>query len=289
MDNGSTDDTAEVVRKHPAARIPIRYVSEPAPGQTRARNTGLFCFTGDIVIFTDDDLRFPKPWLETMCDPIVEKRGDAVAGSVDLAPYLLRPWMTSTHRAWLASTERLDASEPSEMVGANMAFARTVLDIVPSFDPELGPGALGYGDDTLFSLQLRKAGLKICRSSGPAVLHCFDERRLSRSGWLRAAKSLGSANGYLDYHWRHESVSPAPLRIFRGLARYYFWRLLKWRECLSQEGASDWELWCLANLHRVVQYSVESRRPRNYDREGLVKIRGIVVSPPRAYLACATA
>jgi hypothetical protein len=218
---------------------------------------------------------------------MVEKKGDAVAGSVDLAPHLLRPWMTATHRAWLASSERLDASEPSEMVGANMAFARSVLDVIPAFDPELGAGSLGCGEETLFAYQLRNAGLKIRRSSGPAVLHCFDEGRLSRSSWLRAAKAFGQSSGYLDYHWRHISVSPAPLRILRGLVEYCLPRLSKWRQCLSPEGAPEWELWRLADLHRVLRYTVESRRPRNYDREGLVKLRGIIAPPARPQAACA--
>jgi glycosyltransferase involved in cell wall biosynthesis len=279
VDNGSTDGTAEVVRRRKLSKLPIRYVFEPAPGLSNARNTGISSSRGDIVIFTDDDLRFPKRWLDTMCEPIVEKKSAAVAGNVDLAPHLQRPWMTSTHRAWLASTERLDPVEPSDMVGANMAFARSVLDVVPSFDVELGAGALGVGEETLFALQLGKAGLKIHRSSGPAAVHWFDEKRLSRCDWLRAAKCLGAANAYLDYHWRHESFSLLPLRVFRELARYYVHRLLKWRECMSQEGAPDWELWCVENIHRVARYSVESKRPRNYELKGLIKVRGVLGFP----------
>jgi glycosyltransferase involved in cell wall biosynthesis len=279
VDNGSTDDTAEVLQRRKASTIPIRRVFEPVPGQCRARNAGLSQSTGDIIIFTDDDIRFPKDWLPAMCEPIIAKKADGIAGNVELAPYLQRPWMTALHRAWLGSTERLDPLEPSEMVGASMAFARNVLDVVPSFDVELDPGALGFGGDTLFSFQLKKAGLKILRSKGPAVLHCFDEKRLSRSNWLRAAKDRGASNAYLDYHWRHQSLSLLPLLFFRNLARYYRRRVLRWRECLSQEGAPEWELHCLAGIHRLVRYSVESKRPRNYYREGLVKIRGVVERP----------
>ena len=48
-----------------------------------------------------------------------------------------------------------------DLTGANMAFARRVLDKVPGFDRELGPGGLGFCDDTLFSLQLRTAGFRL--------------------------------------------------------------------------------------------------------------------------------
>ena len=219
-----------------------------------------------------------RSWPRAMCEPIIAKKADGIAGNVELAPYLQRPWMTALHDAWLGSTERLDPLEPLD-VGASMAFARNVLDVVPSFDVELDPGALGFGGDTLFSFQLKKAGLKILAPKGPAVLHCFDEKRLSRSNWLRAAKDRGASNAYLDYHWRHQSLSLLPLLFFRNLARYYRRRVLRWRECSSQEGAPEWELHCLAGIHRLVRYSVESKRPRNYYREGLVKIRGVVERP----------
>jgi glycosyltransferase involved in cell wall biosynthesis len=289
VDNGSSDGTSEVVQRQVGRSIPVRYVNEPRAGLSNARNTGLSHSKGDIIIFTDDDLRFPKPWLETMCEPFVGKRGEAVAGNVDLAPHLRRPWMTPTHRAWLASTERLHPLNPSEMVGANMAFTRSVLDYVPFFDPELGAGASGFGEENLFASQLKIAGLKIARSKGPPVIHHFDEKRLMRSSWLSAAKALGISTGYLDYHWRHEVHPFGPIRLMRQIARYYFYRTLRWRECLSAEGAPDWELWSLVTIHRVSAYHMEQSRPHNYDREGLVKIRGIVESRQRQSMPEGTA
>jgi glycosyltransferase involved in cell wall biosynthesis len=276
VDNGSTDSTAEVVQRRKGSRIPIRRVLEPKPGLSNARNAGLSDAKGDFIIFTDDDLRFPKSWLQTMYDPLIERKGDAVAGSVELAPNLLRPWMTPLHRSLLASSERLDASEPL-LVGANMAFDRRVLDIVPSFDAELGAGSLGLGEETLFALQIRKAGLKIYRATGSAVMHCFDEKRLARASWRQTAKNLGASNAYMDYHWRHQSISFPSILLFRKFAFYYLRRLFKWRECVSTEGAPEWELYCLEGIHRLVRYLVERKRPRNYDLEGLVKIRGVIV------------
>jgi glycosyltransferase involved in cell wall biosynthesis len=279
VDNGSTDDTAGVVQRRMVSAMPIRLVFEPTPGLSNARNTGLSRSGGDMILFSDDDLRFPKRWLESMCGPIVATVADGVAGNIDLAPHLQRRWMKPLHRDWLASSERLDPLYPSDMIGANMAFARRVLEVVPCFDPELGAGASGVGEESLFTLQMRKAGLKIRRSNGPAVVHWFDEKRLLRSNWLRAAKDRGASDAYLNYHWRHESASLVPLILFRKLSCYYFRRVFRWRECLSQEGAALWELFCLVGIHRLVGYSRESKRPRNYDREGLIKIRGVIASP----------
>jgi glycosyltransferase involved in cell wall biosynthesis len=72
----------------------LRYVAEPQPGQTCARNTGLGKSTGDFIVFTDDDIRLPVDWIEKLTAPIVGGQADAVAGEITIAPHLLRDWMT---------------------------------------------------------------------------------------------------------------------------------------------------------------------------------------------------
>jgi teichuronic acid biosynthesis glycosyltransferase TuaG len=60
VDDGSTDDTAEVVRELAATDDRIKYVRQDNGGQASARNTGLRNASGDLVAFLDaDDLWFP--------------------------------------------------------------------------------------------------------------------------------------------------------------------------------------------------------------------------------------
>ena len=273
VDNGSTDGTRDLVQQRMARQSSLRYVLESSPGLSRARNAGLSHSTGEIIIFTDDDIRFSKDWLRSMSEPIMTKKGDAVAGAVQLAPHLERSWMTPIHRSWLASSDRLDLDHPVEMVGANMAFARRILDVVPSFDVELGAGASGFGEETLFAWQILKAGFRICTGPGTTVVHHFDEARLSRANWLKAAKNLGQSYAYLTHHWKHETIPAVQWRLYH-LARYGVRRVLKWRECSRQEGVPAWEIKHLERLHRFARFQVECKRPRNYDRQGLVKLQG---------------
>jgi cellulose synthase/poly-beta-1,6-N-acetylglucosamine synthase-like glycosyltransferase len=102
---------------------------------------------GDIFVFTDDDIRPSHDWLEHLCNPILSEAADAVAGAIAIAPSRRRSWMEPLHCALLASTDGWDARNPDAMNGANMAFSRRVLAKVPGFDPELGPGALGFWDE----------------------------------------------------------------------------------------------------------------------------------------------
>jgi glycosyltransferase involved in cell wall biosynthesis len=58
VDNGSSDATPEVARRHGAA-----YVFVAAPNRGRARNAGVARATGDAVVFVDDDVVTPPHFL----------------------------------------------------------------------------------------------------------------------------------------------------------------------------------------------------------------------------------
>jgi glucosyl-dolichyl phosphate glucuronosyltransferase len=276
VDNGSTDHTADVARDYKPAGMTLRYVRETRPGLSVARNTGLAHSTGDIILFTDDDVRPCDRWIDGMCDPICAGRGEAVAGGVRFAPHLERPWMTDTHRAWLASTDRLKDKQDdlADIVGANMAFSRAVLATVPGFDSELGAGALGFGDETLFAWQMREAGYRIAPALSVEVEHHFDTSRLLRSAFLRSASMQGRAQAYLAHHWKHKLL-PHPLRkLARSSARLCYARTRRTREWRIQEGCALWEMLDVMQIWYCRQYLREQKRPRNYDLRGLVKING---------------
>lgn len=60
VDNGSTDDTAEVLHRWAEARTDTIVVSEPTPGAARARNRGLAEVTSRYVLFFDSDDLMPR-------------------------------------------------------------------------------------------------------------------------------------------------------------------------------------------------------------------------------------
>jgi len=172
VDNASTDDTPAVMRAFEHPRAAVRVLQEKSRGLSHARNCGVRAARGRVLLFTDDDVRVPEGWIEGMATPILEESADAVAGGVELSAASQRAWMTVRHRDLLASTERIDPECPERMVGANMAVSARVFEAVPGFDPALGPGRLGLGGETLFSLQLRAAGFRIVSAFEVAVRHC---------------------------------------------------------------------------------------------------------------------
>lgn len=271
VDNGSTDGTAEMVREYQWRQGTVRVVVEPRPGKGYAYNRGLEVAAGHVLLLTDDDVRPPDDWLAMMCAPICSGRAEMVAGGVRIAPSLLRNWMTPALRARLSSTELLDATHPAWVVAANLAFSREVLSRVPGFDPELGPGALGFEDEVLFSWQVREAGFRIVGMFDSPVDHCFDVRRLERASLARYMRAHGRSKAYVEYHWQHVEVARPRIRWWLAQAAWMGFHVFHPLEHRRREGISEVESDLLAALGNAEQHLIEGRRPRLYARRGLRK------------------
>ena len=98
VDDGSTDETAEIAREVSAARPQIaarviRY--EQNRGKGYAVKTGLQAARGDIALFTDADLSTPIEETPKLINPIERNEADLVFGSRALDRSLI-----GTHQPW---------------------------------------------------------------------------------------------------------------------------------------------------------------------------------------------
>lgn len=267
-DNGSTDATVSVVTTASHPTIEIRHVFEPRPGKSRAQNTALAVARGEVLLFTDDDVVPAPNWLECMARPLLEKRCEAVAGPILLSPELRRSWQTHMHGVWLADVPVLGADSP-ELVGASMGIHRSVFERIDAFDEELGPGASGFGEETLLWMQMKEAGLRIQAVQDTFVIHHPDATRLLRSNWLAAAERFGRTSAYTAHHWKHTRVRYPGLRAFWLKIKLFLRRLLRRTPRLDAEGCPEWEMSYLAGIESLRRFVEESRRPRNYDCRAL--------------------
>ncbi|GIG39766.1 glycosyltransferase [Cellulomonas phragmiteti] len=76
VDNGSTDDSAQVARRHGA-----RVVEEPHPGIPAAAAAGYDAARGDLVLRLDADTRPGPDWVAHAVRVLADPRVDAVTGS----------------------------------------------------------------------------------------------------------------------------------------------------------------------------------------------------------------
>jgi GT2 family glycosyltransferase len=273
VDNGSTDRTPQVIQNARLSNLPLRCVFEAQRGLCYARNTGIAAAGGEAILFTDDDVVPTNDWLERMATPLLERQCDAVVGKIEMAAHLRRPWMTPRHEQWLATLDEAPQQNP-ELVGASMGLHRSVFQRIPAFDPELGAGALGFGEETLFSLQLTQAGFRTEFVEQAVVVHHFDPSRLLRSEWLRAARGRGQLQAYLLHHWEHGRLNFPRLRWLWLAAKLSIRRIMQPRRSASGEGCLLWEISYVSEMSKYRQILHERRRPRNYAKRGLVKLNG---------------
>src|SRR4051812_15845858 len=88
IDNKSTDSTRKVVSEANLKNIAVHYEYESTPGKCYACNTGLNKSKGEVILFTDDDIRVPTNWIAGMCTPILEGKADAIAGGIVFPPHI---------------------------------------------------------------------------------------------------------------------------------------------------------------------------------------------------------
>ena len=143
--------------------------------------------------------------------------------------------------------------------------------VLSAFDPELGPGQLGFADDTLFSYQLVEAGFRLAGAFGEdaVVEHHFDPARLGRDSFLRRAEGEGRSQGYLAHHWGHWRTRFGPHHLLRAVLRLRLWRARHPRA--DREGCSVAEMRRVEQVAFFRQVLREQKRPRGYAFHGLVK------------------
>jgi GT2 family glycosyltransferase len=167
VDNAPRDDaTRKLIEKYAADDDRFRYVREPRPGLSRARNAGLAAARGRYLAYTDDDVAVDRLWVHGLLRGF-QRRADVgcVTGLVCTAAISNGPeayfdarlanWSTRCRPQFfdLSTSEGHGALYPFSAgifgTGASFAFDRELLTRVGGFDEALGAGTLTRGGEDL--------------------------------------------------------------------------------------------------------------------------------------------
>ncbi|WP_104523541.1 glycosyltransferase [Blastococcus atacamensis] len=208
VDNAPSDDsTRRVVDAVAAADPRFRYVVEPRPGLSRARNRGLVEARGRWLAYTDDDVSVDPRWVDGLVRGFRQSPDvGCVTGLVATAEIsgAAEEYFDARAASWstrcepqlfalggAAADDPLFPYSPGVFgTGADMAFDREHLLALGGFDEALGAGTLTRGGEDLdIFVRVLRAGRAIAYSPAALVWH---HHRADDAGLLRQMFGYGT-------------------------------------------------------------------------------------------------
>ncbi|CAN5386014.1 hypothetical protein BH23ACT9_BH23ACT9_05350 [soil metagenome] len=224
VDDGSTDDTAAIARRHPRARL----VEIPHAGLGVARNAGWAAADGDLVAYLDSDA-YPSPeWPYYLVLGMDDDPHVGGVGGPNVPPTDDPPGAHQVARAPGGPVHVLLSDDRAEHVpGCNMAFRRRVLADAGGFDPVYESA----GDDVDVCWKILNRGWEIAFHPAALVWH---HRRAGTRPYLRQQRGYGRSEALVEARhpdrftplgtarWRgiiYDSFAPSVTRqrVYRGL------------------------------------------------------------------------
>ena len=184
MNDGSRDATTAIAR----AQAGVRVIDIPNGGLSAARNVGLAAASGEIVAYTDADVRVDPDWLNHPVHTLLT--ADVVGvGGPNVVPED-DPWIAQcVARAPGGPTHvLLDDTVAEHIPGCNMAFRRDALPSIGGFNPVF----VRAGDDVDVCRRLQAGIAPWLRACGARLASpSEDDRRvLAPAGRLWGSRGL---------------------------------------------------------------------------------------------------
>ena len=238
VDNGSTDETAAVVREFiKTANVRAICLFEPTPGKSNGLNTALKTATGQILAFTDDDC-YPAPdFLSQVWSAFDDPSVGYIGGRImlhDPADYPITINESVTPRTFPAGSFVCAGC----IEGANMAFRRRVLLDIGGFDPLFGPGtpfiaeeidavgrasALGWKGEYHPEVVVRHHhGRKAADAAALCKSYAMGRGAFHMKLLLRGHQFLWFARSVYQMRWRYRTSPTTVLWELVGAAKYSY-------------------------------------------------------------------
>lgn len=208
IDNGSTDATPAVIRRHldaPGA-VKLRSAVQPLLGLSHARNLAADMAAGEIIAYLDDDAVADPGWLAALLDAYAAfPDAWAAGGPVRLAWHAHRP-------AWLGDEllpmlSRLDLGEERRPLaaqeylwGTSLSCHRQAFRSLGLFRTDLGRRgvALVSGEDTEFQRRIRAANRQVIYAPAAQVAHWVAPVRTRQRYFMARAYGKGRTRALVD-------------------------------------------------------------------------------------------
>jgi len=191
VDDGSTDSTADIVR-----RYDVRLIRTENCGLSSARTTGLHAARGHIVAYIDDDAYPDSDWLKHL--KMTFDAGYAGVGGPNIPPPEDSDFSKCVaHAPGGPIHVLLSDTDAEHLPGCNMAFRRDALLAIGGFDPQFRAA----GDDVDVCWRVQENGGKLGFDAAAIVFH---HRRGTFSAYWKQQKGYGKAEALLERKWPYK-------------------------------------------------------------------------------------
>jgi glycosyltransferase involved in cell wall biosynthesis len=188
VDDGSTDNTADIAAQFPH----VRYIRQENHGLSHARNTGAAVAEGEVLAYTDSDCMADSDWLYYLIDTLLSGEYAGVGG----------PNVSPPAENWIQACVAAAPGGPSHVLltdtvaehipGCNMAWYKWAFDSVGGFDPEYRKA----GDDVDFCWRLQQRGHVVAFNPTAIVWH---HRRFTLQAFRQQQEGYGEAESMLRF------------------------------------------------------------------------------------------
>jgi GT2 family glycosyltransferase len=237
VDNApSSDATMLAVREHFGDEPRVRYIREPRPGTSFARNRAIEEATADILAYADDDVTVDRWWLRGVvrgfqsAPDVVGVTGmiatAEIENDVQLYFHLRQRWGGVCERRIFDLEENRDDSPiyPYSAgifgAGANFSISRTALKDIGGFNEALGGGApAAGGEDLNLFMRIILSGHRLVYEPTAIVHH---RHRTTVAGLTRQMRGYGSgctASLFALALTNARARRELPIKVVLGIAR----------------------------------------------------------------------
>lgn len=254
VENGSTDNTAAVIRQYP-----VRLLHSHQRGPAAARNMGIAHSQKEIIAFTDADCIADPGWLRNLTAPYADPCVGGVAGEIVAYRHGNRNMieMFSDEHSPLRNFISGAAEFLPHLYTANASYRRAALQQVGGFNP-----TLFTGEDVDLSWRVQLYTPYRVSYAPEAVI--YHNHRSSKRGLARQYRQYGFGEILLDTIYGRQKNYPRTrsfqarriLSQLLALPRYVIPIVLRWyrykRGRLSQVQASMPQLMLMIEYHNIL-------------------------------------
>jgi GT2 family glycosyltransferase len=208
VDNGSTDSTADLIRKASGRWPHVSMIEEPRPGGARARHAGALAARSPLLIFIDDDMLAERGLVAEHIRAHEEAPGICVLGNIISAPGR-HPFERMMAYIYDGPKSTLESREPTaqDFWSGNLSMSRELYFRSGGYSEELA--ALRCGEDMEFGLRMARAKVQFRFAARAVTHHHFTERFGAR---LYRSYRAGVARAYLkERHPELPVIAVAPV------------------------------------------------------------------------------